>query len=425
MMTDNKTAENHKKWIVIFSLVLAGEMIFSLPFHVARFFRPVLLDVFRLTNAQLGDILAMYGILAMISYFPGGALADRFSARKLLSLSLVATALGGLYLAEIPGILGMSVLFAWWGATTILMFWAALIKATREWGGKPAQGKAFGFLDGGRGLAAAGAATLAVLLFSHLLPETHEKATFLQRKEALRAVIYLYTLLTFVAALLVWFTIPDTKSMRKAERPPLLRHVGRVVRNRLVWLQAVVVVSAYCGYRGLDYYSLYATEVLRMNEVDAAWLVSNAAYIRAVAAILAGILVDRFSATKILIASFVLLGANYISLTMASPASVSVSIILGNIILTFAAVYALRGIYFALLEETNIQKALTGTTVGLISAIGYTPDVFFNSIAGRILDAAPGLPGFQHFFLMLTIFTVVGLAATILISRGKQGAENA
>ncbi len=425
MMADNKTAKNHRKWIVIFSLVLAGEMIFSLPFHVARFFRPVLLDVFRLTNAQLGDILAMYGILAMISYFPGGALADRFSARKLLSLSLVATALGGLYLAEIPGILGMSVLFAWWGATTILMFWAALIKATREWGGKPAQGKAFGFLDGGRGLAAAGAATLAVLLFSSLLPEAHEKATFLQRKEALRAVIYLYTLLTFVAALLVWFTIPDTKSMRKTERPPLLRHVGRVVRNRLVWLQAVVVVSAYCGYRGLDYYSLYATEVLRMNEVDAAWLVSNAAYIRAVAAILAGILVDRFSATKILIASFGLLGINYISLTMASPASVSVSIILGNIILTFAAVYALRGIYFALLEETNIQKALTGTTVGLISAIGYTPDVFFNSIAGRILDAAPGLPGFQHFFLMLTIFTVVGLAATILISRGKQGAENA
>ena len=425
MMTDNKTAENHKKWIVIFSLVFAGEMIFSLPFHVARFFRPVLLDVFRLTNAQLGDILAMYGILAMISYFPGGALADRFSARKLLSLSLAATALGGLYLAEIPGILGMSVLFAWWGATTILMFWAALIKATREWGGKPAQGKAFGFLDGGRGLAAAGAATLAVFLFSHLLPEAHEKATFLQRKEALRAVIYLYTLLTFVAALLVWFTIPDTKSMRKAERPPLLRHVGRVVRNRLVWLQAVVVVSAYCGYRGLDYYSLYATDVLRMSEVDAAWLVSNAAYIRAVAAILAGILVDRFSATKILIASFGLLGVNYISLTMASPASVSVSIILGNIILTFAAVYALRGIYFALLEETNIQKTLTGTAVGLISAIGYTPDVFFNSIAGRILDAAPGLQGFQHFFLMLTVFTVLGLTATILISRSKQIAENA
>ncbi len=403
------------KWIVIFCLVFAGEIVFSLPFHVARFFRPTLLNVFDLSNAEFGDVLAIYGITAMIAYFPGGAIADRFSTRKLMAISLAGTALGGIYFAQIPGILGLSVLFGYWGVTTILLFWAALIKATREWGGKLAQGRAFGFLDGGRGLIAAGAATFAVMLFSRFLPGEPGNIDVYQRTEGLRIIIYFYTILTFAAAFLAWYFIPDSKSEKTNSPANLFVGIGKVLRNRLVWLQAVIVVSSYCGYKGLDYYSLYAVDVMDMSEVNAAWFVSNAAYLRAVAAIIAGLLVDRFSATKVLSSVFVLLLINYFMLTVFSPASIAINIIFGNLIFTFAGVYALRGVYFALLEETNIQKILTGTAVGLISVIGYTPDVFFNSVAGRILDASPGLVGFQNFYMFLAVFAVTGLIATLIL----------
>ncbi|MCF6170415.1 MAG: hypothetical protein L3J66_05480 [Bacteroidales bacterium] len=75
---------------------------------------------------------------------------------------------------------------------------------------------------------------------------------------------------------------------------------------------------------------------------------------------------------------------------------------------------------FALLEETKIAGTLTGTAVGLISVIGYTPDAFFNSLAGRILDASPGPEGFQHFYMVLGAFSGVGLLATLLLNRTKQ-----
>ena len=140
-----------KRIIHILILITAGEMIFSLPFHTTRFFRPTLLDAFAFSNTQLGDIFAVYGITAMISYFPGGVLADRLPARKLMSLSLLATAAGGVYPATYPGSVGMAPLYGFWGITTILLFWAALIRATREWGGEYSQGKAFGILEGGRG----------------------------------------------------------------------------------------------------------------------------------------------------------------------------------------------------------------------------------------------------------------------------------
>ena len=143
------------RYLYIAVLIVAGEMVFGLPFHTARFFRPTMLEVFGFTNTQLGDLFALYGVTAMLSYFPGGAIADHFSARGLLSASLVATAIGGLFMATIPGAGGMAVLYAFWGFTTIFLFWGALIRATREWGGDAEQGVAFGLLEGGRGVVAA------------------------------------------------------------------------------------------------------------------------------------------------------------------------------------------------------------------------------------------------------------------------------
>ena len=149
--------------VFMIGLILAGEAIFALPFHLARFFRPTVLEIFQLSNTELGAAQAMYGIFAMLCYFPGGPLADRFPARKMLALSLWSTAAGGLYMATFPDYGGAVVLWSFFGVTTILFFWAALIRATRDWGGHDRQGRAFGLLDGGRGLLAAILASLELI----------------------------------------------------------------------------------------------------------------------------------------------------------------------------------------------------------------------------------------------------------------------
>ena len=40
--------------LVIGSLILSGEAIFTLPYHVTRFFRPTFLEVFDLFATELG-----------------------------------------------------------------------------------------------------------------------------------------------------------------------------------------------------------------------------------------------------------------------------------------------------------------------------------------------------------------------------------
>jgi len=414
---NSSALKNPSKWIVIIFLIMAGEMIFGLPFHVVRYFRPTFLEVFNLSNAALGDAMAIYGITAMISYFPGGVIADRFSARKLMSLSLIATGAGGLYLATIPGPTGLAILFGFWGMTTILLFWSAMIRATREWGGKFAQGRAFGFLDGGRGLLAAGVATLAVFILSAFLPNNLSVIAPDERSKALTMVIYFYSGMTAVTAVLVWFFIPDSKT--REAKSHVFSGIGSVLRNRSAWLQALIVVCAYCGYRGLDFYALYGIDVLGMNEVSAARFVSNAAYLRPIGAIGAGFLADWLSTKKVLKGTFLILTVGYLALIFLMPGPKLNTIIVVNLIFTFLAVYALRGVYFALFEEMNISAKLTGRTVGLVSMIGFTPDIFFNSIGGRILDASPGITGYHNYFLFLGVFSVLGFAATYVLSKLK------
>ena len=80
----------------------AGEAVFLLPFALARVFRPTFLDVFQITNLQLGAAFSVYGIVAVGAYFFGGPLADRFSARRLMTVALLSTAAGGVVLAGVP-----------------------------------------------------------------------------------------------------------------------------------------------------------------------------------------------------------------------------------------------------------------------------------------------------------------------------------
>lgn len=410
-----------RRIVMMVTLVMVGELVFAVPFNLPRFFRPTVLEVFDLTNTQLGDMFAVYGVAAMLAYFPGGALADHFSARSLISFSLLSTSIGGLYMATFPGHLELTILYGFWGITTIFLFWGALIRATREWGGDKSQGVAFGILDGGRGLVAAVAALIAVNLLAFYMPDNARLATSEEREAGLRSVILFYTLLTFLAGLLAWFTIPLDKKRSDVEFNPL-KGMASVLRKPIVWAQACIIVCAYCGYKGLDNYSLYAVQVLGMDEVEGARLASYGVWARPIAAVLAGVIADRFDATRSILVTFVILVVSYGTWSMAEPAGSGLTIIYLNFVVTHFAVFALRGIYFALLEDCKTPKYLTGASVGMISFVGFTPDTFFAPITGRILDANPGLVGFQHYFMFLTTIALVGaFTAAWLVWLQKSG----
>lgn len=406
------------------TLVIAGEAVFVLPFHLARFFRPTMLEVFALTSTELGAAQGVYGICAMLAYFPGGPIADRFPARKLLAMSLWTTAAGGLYMATLPGYRGALVLWGLFGVTTILFFWAALIRATRDWGGHDAQGRAYGLLEAGRGALSAILASLGVLLFSLAFADGYDAASFAQKADTLRTIIYGYTAVTAAAGVLAWYGIRDAQAAGEVElaqwqprNESVASHIVRVLQLPAVWLQALIVVCAYVGYKGFDIYALYAVRAWHVDEVDAARIVAIGAWMRPVAALGAGLLGDRLTASRMIMLLFALLLGSDLYFAIATPIPGATAILLGNVLITCIAIFGFRGLYFALLEEARVPAAVTGTAVGLVSVIGFTPDIFVTFVAGLLIDRAPGLPGFQYFFVFLSVFACLGLLASLALMR--------
>jgi len=393
-------------------------MIYGLPFATQRFFRTTMLDAFGITNTQLGDMFAVYGITAMFSYFFGGPFADRYSARSLIVVSLALTAAGGVYMATIPGVWQMSALYGFWGVTTSFLFWAALIKATRDWGGTSSQGIAFGILDGGRGLASASFGAIAVGILALYLPAEYALATGDDRRAALGSIILYYAAITLLCAVITWFLVPHDETTVSRKRNPFAG-VREVSRNPLVWAQASIIICAYCGYKGLDNMQLYAVQVLGMNEVNAARLATYGVYVRPVACIIAGLVADRFDSARSILALFIVLFAAYAILGVFTPDTIALTAIYGSLFVTFFAVFALRAIYYALLEETRIPKHLTGASIAVIAFVGYTPEVFFGPVSGRILDADPGVGGHLDYFTFLGVVAIAGILLTVWLIRLK------
>ncbi|HIA04329.1 MAG TPA: MFS transporter [Myxococcales bacterium] len=409
------------------ALIVAGEAIFSLPFAITRYFRPTFLQVFDFTNLELGQAQSVYGVVAILSYFAGGPVADLYSARKLMTASLLSTAVGGLYMASIPGVGAMSTLWGIWGATTIVLFWAAMIRATRDWGGSDSQGRAFGILDGGRGLFSAILALAAVQLFKATMPEQGMEVTPAIRAEALAQIIHTYTAATFLAAVFVWFGVPDVapNSSDKSENNAILKTIVQVMKRPTIWLHALIVMAAYVGYKATDFIGQYAEEAFKMSEVDAAQLSSISAWVRPVAAILAGFAADRWLSSKVISVSFVVMIAIYGYVAFSTPEPNLTWILVLEISLACTAVYGLRGVYFALFEEAALPLYITGTATGFVSVVGYTPDIFVTPIAGWLLDNYPGIAGHQYFNMFLMGFATLGLISSLIFGFLARDSVNA
>ena len=82
---------------------------------------------------------------------------------------------------------------------------------------------------------------------------------------------------------------------------------------------------------------------------------------------------------------FALLIAAYATFIFVPPSRDLVWLMAANMVISCAAFFALRGIYFALLEESGIPTHMTGTAVGVICFVGFTPEIFMPPLTGWLM----------------------------------------
>ena len=391
--------------------MLAAESIYILPYVLARVFRPTFLDVFNLTNLELGGLFSIYGVVAFFSYLYGGVLADRYSPRKLLSISLIFTSLGGLIMMTYPSYFIMQLLFAYWGFTTVFIFWAPMLKATRAIGGVKMQGKTFSFLDGGRGVVASSIGLIGVLIFSILITEDVSSLTLSEKQEVFKYVIGASSLIVFIIGIVVYAYLKI--ELKDDEKIGNIKSLLELAKLKSVWLISFIILCAYMGYKITDVYSLYASEVMLFDEIDAARVGALQQYLRPIVCISVAFFTDKNgNINNILIGFFVMMLGSILFASGLIKASMNILFFI-SLIIVATGTYAIRGLYFSILKDGKIPYILSGTAIGLISIVGYSPDIFATPLYGYLLDNFPGIRGHQYVYLILFISSIVGIYVSL------------
>ena len=199
--------ENLRRYLQFALIILAAGAIYPV-IYLRTNYQVTLLEVFNLTQTQLNNFYSMLGLAYVIGYIPSGLLADRVSAKWLVGLSLLGVSLCGFWFAQVPSAGSVNAIFFLWGIFSVLTFWSSHMKIVKMLSKSNEEGRFFGILDGGRGVVEALMASIGLAIFASVLGSS---TAMDDKKAAMTSVIYLYSAIVFVVAILILIFVDSDK----------------------------------------------------------------------------------------------------------------------------------------------------------------------------------------------------------------------
>ena len=400
MGTQSKLKKNMLRLILI---SIAGTMIYGLPYFRSYYY-DAYLQTYGLTNSQMGMFGSIFGIMGACSYLFGGVVADMFSARKLMTISMILTGLGGLLHLCHPSYLMLVGIYFLWGFTSLFAFWPALLKVLRSLANEDEQSKAYGFMDATRGITNAVQLAVTLAIFNALSKKASDLA-------GLNGVVIFYSAVCIVMAIGLYFVLDEKKLQTGSdgaedESKFSFAIVKQVLKMPVVWLLSLVVCCSYTMPILFYYFTPYATANLGMTAAAGAMVTMLAQYVRPVACVVGGVAADKIGRANVMYGTMGIMLASTLVLIFAR--SMTNAVFIGICACIYFGMYGAYSLVFSMFDECGIPKYMSGTAIGLICTIGYMPEFFCPLLAGKVLDTY-GNAGYHILFIFLAVMMVIGL----------------
>ena len=400
MGTQSKLKKNMLRLILI---SIAGTMIYGLPYFRSYYY-DAYLQTYGLTNSQMGMFGSIFGIMGACSYLFGGVVADMFSARKLMTISMILTGLGGLLHLFHPSYIMLVGIYFLWGFTSLFAFWPALLKVLRSLANEDEQSKAYGFMDATRGITNAVQLAVTLAIFNALSKKASDLA-------GLNGVVIFYSAVCIVMGIGLYFVLDEKKLQTGSdgaedESKFSFAIVKQVLKMPVVWLLSLVVCCSYTMPILFYYFTPYATANLGMTAAAGAMVTMLAQYVRPVACVVGGVAADKIGRANVMYGTMGIMLASTLVLIFAK--SMTNAVFIGICACIYFGMYGAYSLVFSMFDECGIPKYMSGTAIGLICTIGYMPEFFCPLLAGKVLDTY-GNAGYHILFIFLAVMMVIGL----------------
>ncbi len=401
--TASKLKNNMGRLVI---LTTAGSLIYGLPYFRSYYY-DAYLEVYHLTNTQMGTFGSIFGVLGAISYLFGGIVADMISPRMIMSVSLILTGAAGLLHLTNPSYGMLVLIYLIWGFTSLFAFWPALLKGLRGLAAENEQSKAFGFMEGGRGIVNALHLAITLAIFNFFSKTAGNLA-------GLNGVITFYSIVVILLGILTFLLMKNDKEQTKKGEKLSFRQVVDVLKMPAVWILSLILCCTYTMNISIFYFTPYATASFGITATAAAVVTMMAQYIRPISSIGGGILADRLGRSKMMFIGFIFMGISTAVLVLFK--NVSIPLFIGLCIIIYLAMYLNYGVVFSMMEEGGVPAHVAGTAIGVVCTLGYLPEVVCPVLAGHVLDTYTEL-GYKYYFMGVAAVMFIGIIALILWNR--------
>ncbi|MEG1431491.1 MFS transporter [Eubacterium sp.] len=388
----------------------AGSGIIYVPVYLKNVFYEPLLVGLNVSNAQLGFLTGMYGIMATILYIPCGIVADKFRIRTLAAGGFISTAAVVLWYSFLPSYAILVLIFALLAVTTILIFWGCRYKLLRFSGSERDYPLIVGISYAlyGLGGLAINAATLSVF------NSTPDYRTGVQISLIFLAIVIL------VLGIISWIAIPKFKGeiVTDPDKKFNVNEFLQALKTPGVWLASTTLFFVMIVYMGMNYTTPYLTDVF-LAPLTLVSIVGMIRYygIAIVASPLMGSVAKKVGSpskvTFIAMAASALCVGGY--LILPTTATFLTMAIIITLLLGFVANGA-YGVASSLLTETHVPAHIFGAATGLLSVIGFLPESFMAQIFGTFIDNYANT-GYNYIFICLLVSALIAMVFCVITLR--------
>lgn len=394
---ENKLTKKQYKNIIIASLTL---LLHTLP-YIASMFYVQFQDYYGLSNTQIGFLLTCFGFVTIIGYFCGGMVADRFSAKKLMVCGTFLAGILAIVMAFVKSFPVLCLIQLGFGVAAAVMQWSAFLKYIRFCGSDEQQGKLYSVFE--ITAAVMGLFTgYAVLAFMNKI-----LASF-----GFGFVVAAYGILTIIFGVVVSIFLDKPEyevSGQGGDSGFKLSQLGEALKMPITWFNSIMLVGLYLIYSmTITYTSPVLQGVYGLNATLVVGIIMLARYgIRIFLTPLGGRAIDKHgSSEKLLMWSALLLGVTLIVMVLIPQTTGFAWLFLVAAVMLCFFSTLVRPAYYTPVPETKTPAHITGTVIGIVSAVGYSIDLWAYTVCGKWIDQY-GAIGYRYVWAMCAVAAAV------------------
>ncbi len=392
-------------------------VVYFIPYACYDFYNHFL-ETYNITDGQAGELLSFFGITAVIGYFIGGWIADKFNPKSLVVMSALLTAAAGTVVAFSSSFTVLKIMYFIFGITSTCMHWSAFLKLIKNIGSDEEQGRLFGFYNFSFGLIGVACTYIILAMMETALAKYEFRGGMM---------IYCVISVTFGILTLIFVPYDEEKAKERATEEDKidLKLVGKVLRMPITWYLGFFTLGYFLIRSTVPYLNPYMTDAFGIS-IGVAALLTNTlrSGMNLVSGPVGGFFIDRLkSSTKVVMVGSIGTFIFTIVLMMIPQQHNMVTILMIVCIILLLFSYVNSTALYTPVTEAKVPFRYVGTVLGVASAIGYSSDIWLYNLCGSWLDSF-GNGGYKYIWMLqgagAVMMLITGLLMAALYRKAKE-----